>query len=77
MGEIVFLIAGWDGRTKWNGGGMEGTILEGADGASPLSLEVRRVTGSSGQRWEAVAAINCVSAAKTRSICVRAPESSK
>ena len=65
LGEIGFLCAGWyNGRNwlatgwmgpmdrmgrGWEGGGMEGPTLADADGAPPLSLEVRHATGSS--RW--------------------------
>ena len=71
MGEIGFL---WDGRIGWDGGGMEGTKLAGVgSGTPPLSLEVR-TTGSGRCRREAVAATNCASAVRARSIFVRPAE---
>ena len=49
MVEIGLLLAGWDGRTRWDGGGVEGPSLAGTgSGVPPLYLEVRRVPGSSG-----------------------------
>ena len=51
MGEIGLLIAGWDRRTGWDGGGMEVPMLAVVKGAPSLSIEVRRATGSGGNRW--------------------------
>ena len=68
--EIGFLCAGcYNGRNwiatvwmvrvdriewGWDGGGMEGPTLAGAEGAPPFSLEVRRATGIGRWRQEAV-----------------------
>ena len=47
MVEIGLLLAGRDGRTGWDGSGMEGPTLAGAGlGAPLLSLEVRQAVGS-------------------------------
>ena len=61
----------------WDEGEMEGLTLEGANIVPPLSLEVRPADGSGGRRQEAVAATNCVGAARTRIICVREVEQPK
>ena len=52
MGEIVLLLDVWDrriGRTRWDGGGMEGPALLGAgSGAPTFAIDVRRTAGSGG-----------------------------
>ena len=52
MGEIVLLLAVWDiriGRTRWDGGGVEGKALAGAGlGAPALDIEVWQTAGSGG-----------------------------
>ena len=65
---------GWKDHMErgWDGVGMEGPTLAGADGAPPLSLEVRWATESGRRRQEAVADMNCIGVAKSRSICFRA-----
>ena len=46
MGEI-FLRGGWDRRTGWDRGGMEGPMVLGnGSGAPALPFEVRQVSGS-------------------------------
>ena len=52
MGEIGSLLTGWDGRTgqtRWDGGGMEVPVLEGARlGVLTLDIDVRRAEQSGG-----------------------------
>ena len=74
MGESCLLLAGWDGRNGWDGGGMELPTLEGANGVPPFSLEMRQATGSGGRKWEVVDATNFIGAARARSICVISAE---
>ena len=74
---INWLANGWMGwkdhmERGWDGVGMEGPTLAGADGAPPLSLEVRWATESGRRRREAVSDTNCIGAARSRSICFRA-----
>ena len=53
---INWLANGWMGwkdhmERGWDGVGMEGPTLAGADGAPPLSLEVRWATESGRKQW--------------------------